>query len=210
MSVSKRPRTSRDGAQHTDIVEIDPRGHVVLQVGTQSSTLLRMSSSLLMRVSNVFQAMLEGKLVEATIKHDANDPLKLPDDDPHAMELMCNLLMYQIGDFKEIDPAQLPGLTVVCDKYQCLTSLRVWFEMRLSRFVFGIEGPAFKKEAETFLVEHDGLKYLDALAVAYLIDNAVYFEHISHEVLMRYTREDIEQEMHSGLAELMPDDFRSK
>ena len=210
MSASKRPRTDADEAEHKDVVEIDPRGDLVLQVGTESSLLLRMSSSVLMRVSNVFQAMLEGKFVEATIKHDANDPLMLPEDDPHAMELMCKLLMYQMSDPTELDPAQLPRLTVICDKYQCLTSLRVWFYMGINDFEFFIPDPAFKKGVKTSFIEHDGLKYIDALAIAYLIDDRLNFRSISHEVFMTYTRQNIEQEMHSGLAEIMPDDFRGK
>lgn len=212
MNVDKRMRKDADGAQHKDVVEIDPRGDLVLQVGTKPSRLLRISSNLLMRVSDVFQAMLEGKFVEASIKHDASNPLKLPDDDAHTMELMCNLLMHQIADARDINAIDLPDLAASCDKYQCLTSLRIWFQMRLSQFVLDTPGPTFrnKKGVKIGVCKQDGLEYLDALAIAYLIDDGPNFEALSHQVMMRYTHNTIMQDMHAALLDIMPTEFRSK
>ena len=168
-----------------------------------------MSGNLLMRVSDVFQAMLEGKFVEASIKHDASNPLKLPDDDPHAMEVMCKLLMYQIDDVKEIDAGELPSLTVICDKYQCLTSLRVWFQMRLSQYVLNIKCRD-KCKLQPWTTGQESLEYLDALAITHLIDDGPNFRKISYEVITQYTGDSIKNGMHKGLADIMPSNFQGE
>ena len=79
--------------------------------------------------------MLTGKFSEGSSGHDASNPLELPEDDPSAMWLMCMLLTHLISDVKKIEPTQLPELAVICDKYQCLISLRIAFQMRLNQYV---------------------------------------------------------------------------
>ena len=170
----KRSRTGAAASKHRNVVEINPKGDLVLEVGLSPSVLLRMSSGLLVQVSDVFKAMLEGKFSEGQTIYNANNPLPLPEDEPHAMTLMCKLLMHQIKDVKEIKPTELPALTVTCDKYSCLSPLRYSIQTRLPQYVLDIDN-TLQKGPLDYSAKQDDLHYLDALMIAYLIDDGANF-----------------------------------
>lgn len=192
-----------------DIVEVDPTGDTVLAVGKNPPVLMRMSSSVLIRVSKVFEVMLKGSFSEGQTQHTTENPLKLPDDNGHAVGMMCKLLMQQFTDIRDIKPRDLPGLTSVCDKYQCLNQLRIWIQMGLTQCLLD-DKTHLKASLNDKSVNIDAICILDALAIAYLIDDAAHFKQLSHRVMAQCSGNTVRNEMNKGLADIMPAFFRSE
>ena len=126
---SPAKRTRKQPPQHLsdDIIEIDPKGDLVVKVGTKNPMLMMLSSKHMTVISKVFQALLGHHFSEGQIQHDDQNPLLLPDDDPKAMSLMCKLAHHKIMQLSDIQANDLESLVVVCDKYDCVTAFKINF-----------------------------------------------------------------------------------
>jgi hypothetical protein len=90
------------------------------------------SSKILSNASPVFQAMLDGRFLEGVQLSDSKaspgqEPyrLLLPDDDFTAMLLLCRILHFKFKGIPEQPRSNLLlALAGVCDKYQCIQTLK--------------------------------------------------------------------------------------
>jgi hypothetical protein len=108
------------------VLEIDPDGDMVVSVGEEetSAKLMKVSSKILTLVSPVFKIMLSKDWLEGQKVHSEESPLRLPDDDPTATELMFKLYHYQIVKPADIPEKQLLPLVCTLEKYSALTPFR--------------------------------------------------------------------------------------
>ena len=109
-------------------------GDLILKVGDTEAKAVRLlvSSAILKQVSDVFVALLgpnfrEGQGTMRTEKEPQT--IELQDDDPIAMQDMCNLLHLKpdpaLHPPRKISPVRILKLVVVVDKYDCAEALRL-------------------------------------------------------------------------------------
>lgn len=102
--------------------------------------------------------------------------ITLPDDDPDAMCILCQILHLQNDPIPEVlldeSIMGLRKLAVVCDKYNCVSAVRfhtnVWID-KLESFLEGKVG-----NAELFNI----------VECAYILDHAALFERATMKILM--------------------------
>lgn len=102
------------------IVEVDAESDLVLVVGAEKQVRLKVNSYLLRKTSRVFKAMfrpnafLEGQnLTQSGLKEQA-----LPEDDPEAMEIICNVIHHNGSDIpQDLTPTTLLTVARHIDKY---------------------------------------------------------------------------------------------
>lgn len=122
----------------------DPKGDVVLLVGTEDQVFIRASSKILSMASPVIAAMLEPSFLEGGDPSDGVKVLyKLPsfqdyqlhlsEDDAEAFVWFCLVLHYQrkIDDY--ISLSLFEKLAWLCNKYDCAAALSPWSKIWLQR-----------------------------------------------------------------------------
>ena len=203
---TKRARKAGPEISPDDVIEIDPKGDLVLKVGSKQPKLMRVSSKHMTTVSKVFDALLSPRFREGQTHHDESNPLELPDDQAEAMELMCKLAHHKISKASTILASRLQALVVVCDKYDCLGPFAIHFNAVLSTWLqdFDSWGHWYVKSNDVYL----GLKLLDALCLSFLAGDAKSFERISQLVFKMMTGEQILTKISKCLVQIMPTDFR--
>ena len=100
---------------------------------------MRVASKHLTTVSKVFEALLGPHFQEGQTQHDASNPLELPDDHPEATELMCKLAHHKVTTILDIEARELPGLTVVCDRYDCTGYFEIHVKGVLEKWLEKVE-----------------------------------------------------------------------
>lgn len=138
MSSSRPTKRARKAGPETSpdvVIAIDPKGDLVLKVGSKQPKLMRVSSKYMTIVSKVFNALLSPRFREGQTHHDASNPLELPDDQAEAMELICKLAHHKISKASIILASRLQALVVVCDKYGCLSSFATHVNAVLSTWL---------------------------------------------------------------------------
>lgn len=153
-------------------VNIATDGDLILIINNDYE--LRVHSFILKTNSPVFQVMLGPRWLEgqslANISSTAPGTLKLPDDDPEAMKYLC-LMLHNCHNELMTAPshALLLDIAKAADKYRCISSTRLIFELWISRLA--------------------NLKYYEIeyshLATAYILEDAWTFEDFSRKVLMQ-------------------------
>lgn len=128
-------------------------------------------------ISNVFEALLGPHFREGHSQHTILNTLLLPEDDPESMELLCKLAHLPLTNVSDVKPNQLEGLVIVCDKSGCAKKLHMFFQAVLAKWLANHTRSA---------IEHDGLRVLDALSLAFLVKDAGAFN-VWHELLQRCT-----------------------
>lgn len=92
-------------------------------------TKIRLSAAFLSRMSPVFGNMLSGPFAEGQAKRSSAEPqeLKLPGDDPIAVQDMCRLLYHQVQSLTKsvLAADRLFRLVKVVDKYDLMDVLRL-------------------------------------------------------------------------------------
>ena len=119
----------------TQSIDADPDGDLLLKLGSGDEvTLIRVHSKVLSLVSPVFAAMLSPRFAEGQALEDSKamvdstTTIDLPDDDPTAMSLLCQILHYKEDAAQQAfhPPDILIGLVVICDKYNMSRALGPW------------------------------------------------------------------------------------
>ncbi|KAL9118396.1 MAG: hypothetical protein Q9187_005057, partial [Circinaria calcarea] len=172
-------------------VDIDPEGDVLLQL---KDIELRVSSKILTLSSKVWKAMFSLNFIEGSVPPLDNElrHIPLPEDDPEAMEALCNLLHHQSQSVStnRID-VFLERLAITADKYDCAPSLRYWSGHCLSQRI------GKKKPNQAQL-----------LSVTYLLNNAVGFRRLTRHMVYSLHQED-DEGMAYGISDyswsLLPD-----
>ena len=135
----KRSHDGEVGGSTKDVLELDPKGDLVLKIGIHPNRLIRVSTKHLTVTSPVFEALLSPNFREGQTIRDCSDPLLLPDDDPKDMETLLKILHHKHGQPSEIKPHDLVGLAVVGDKYDCMTALTSTFHLIITLWLETIE-----------------------------------------------------------------------
>ncbi|ETS86243.1 hypothetical protein PFICI_00071 [Pestalotiopsis fici W106-1] len=115
----------------TDIVSVDPKGDVILQVNASPQSTARsflVSSKVLCLASDYFVAMFNSRFAEGRrLQEEACPTITLEEDDPNAMHIILRLLHHQHHNIElQMDPELLASVAIHCDKYQCHQTLRPW------------------------------------------------------------------------------------
>jgi hypothetical protein len=113
------------------------RGEILLQPskdGKHVGTLL-VSSVVLSLASPVFEAMFSGRFLEGQDLSAASPKnIKLPEDDPYALRLLCLITHLQTARINDsITLSNLADLAMVCDKYQCTEAITDWSKLQIAR-----------------------------------------------------------------------------
>ncbi|KAF2002500.1 hypothetical protein P154DRAFT_139787 [Amniculicola lignicola CBS 123094] len=119
-------------SEREHVIGIDKRGDICLRPGehAESSPLIRVSSKILSQASPVFNAMLSGNWSETT----SSAPIRLPDDDPKLVELLCEVLHAQsINVFTDVGIVELADFAVLCDKYDCTDAASAWVQAQVQQ-----------------------------------------------------------------------------
>ena len=177
-----------DGVPGPSTITVDPRGDVVLVAG---STCLRASSHVLRLASPVFGAMLEpGRFLEGQSNRDSDNPatVKLEDDDPEALAMLCDMLHFKTVQFTS--PIELlVAFTNLCDKYQCAPSVKCHIACWLSVLEYG----SLAKSEQ-----------LQILWVSFAFGLPAEFEKISGILSTRLDEDEVETvQMHERLPDLI-------
>jgi hypothetical protein len=153
-------------------VKIDPNGDVLLEIPLeQGKTRLLVSSHCLGLASPVFSTMFNSRMKEGINNRPPSltpYPLPLPEDDPEAMTLLCNIIHHRVVDIPR-NPSLtcLKKLAVLCNKYDCLSICSAWGELWLAARM----EPSLANE------------FNELLCVAYILDIPEAFSRISWKIL---------------------------
>ena len=185
-----------EGDSTQDIVDIDPRGDVIVTVGPTKKK-LRVSSSALSFASSVLRAMLNSKFLEGTITNGMRE-ISLPDDDAEAFTILCNIAHLRAKSVESSSFSLFERLSVLCDKYDATEAALPWSTVYFLQH--------FKKSE--LRTKMDGLKMLH---VAYAFNNAVAFAMVSKAILGKCSRSKLLKiDGSSGGFEILPAGFLGK
>ena len=146
----------------------------------------RVSSSAMKLASPVWRAMLsvQNGFKESTHAED----VVFPDDDCHSifvLLLACHLRFQDIPD--KLEFAQLVALSVVCDKYDCISLIRPWLSTWMSPWKHRVAQPGF--EAWAF--------------IAWVVGDEDTFKRATDHIVLTCTNRlpaSVEQELPPGVA----------
>ena len=152
------------------VTRVDPRGDVVFEVGDNDLRAhLLVSSKVLGLASPVFMAMFKRGFQEGeNLFSGSLRPVHLPDDDPEAVTILCNILHLRHRLIPRVVTLEtLTNMVVICDKYDCKDAVTSWSIIWLQSWVSSA-GP-------------DVLERL--LFIAYGLDIPDVFTKVSHSLL---------------------------
>lgn len=133
--------------------------------------------------------MLGPSFKEGQTKHDATDPLKLPEDDPTAVLNLFHILHYHRDRVEKKRPGWLQDLAMTCNKYDCADILQDYFHVKILELSSSEPNPT--------------LSAPDAFIIALITHNTVLFWQMSNKVI-RMTKKEFESSCRVGLLELLP------
>jgi hypothetical protein len=110
-------------------MKADGDGDVLFELGgSELKTFILVSSKVLTLTSPVFAAMFRNRFQEGTnLSSGCLHPIPLPDDDPAAFTLLCNILHHRSSEIPlAIDFDSLANLAILCDKYDCAGAVTCW------------------------------------------------------------------------------------
>ena len=124
-------------AVNPDIIEIDSEGDVELKLASregdqEKATNLIVASKILTLSSPVFDKMLNSTFKEGVAKKSEDKAtICLPEDDPEAMTIVCQILHHKNHLVPgHLDTTLLEKIAVLCNKYDCTIALtahsKVW------------------------------------------------------------------------------------
>jgi hypothetical protein len=175
---------------------IDPRGDVTLHCTKegQAEVRLRVSSKVLSVASPVFTACMR-PYIRGTPTRGRSYSVPLPDDDPEAMYILCNVLHFQHQRVPRTpDIPLLQELAILCDKYTCVRCVGLWPREWLSGWLRSTEVPS---ELEKLL------------AVGYTLNEPEAFAYLSLQIV-RHSPTAIERTvMSDSLFEIIPEEVWS-
>ena len=120
------PKRKADSSRQN--IMVDEEGDVILVLETAD---IKISSSVLAKISPVFRAMFGPGFYEGTqLSTSSPGSVTLPDDDTESMIAICKVAYLQhAAKFELLEPKFLFEITKVADKYECLST--IYLPMRL-------------------------------------------------------------------------------
>jgi hypothetical protein len=126
------------------LITIDADGDVILElVDKDGDVRLLVSPKVLRLVSPVFATMFKSRFKEgldnARLSPEEPIVISLPEDDAEALTILCNVVHYLMEDVPRcLDPATLEKITILCDKYDCVSAVThssiVWLDAGLTHY----------------------------------------------------------------------------
>lgn len=159
---------------NNDPAVVDPSGDVIFLVG-KDAIKLRVSSHVLSPASPVFKAMFgphfqEGQKIKASSETAVT--IYLPDDDPTAVALACQILHHRIDNTLENPNLELLAkIATFADKYDCARSLRPSTHRWIQKLQSGTKPAA---------------GYMDLLVVSFLLDDPDLFQKLTSSMVLEY------------------------
>ena len=206
-SEAERPAKKQKIEHNLSVTEIDENtpGDLVLKVGKDDDAMiLRVHTSILKLASPVFRKMLSGEWKEGSNYYNASNPLPLPEDDPLAFHMLCKILHHQVDGRVAFSVAELRGLSIVADKYDCCGVLQPWIWSRLALF---IDSTVKSKGAKGVKGPAKDLSIHDALCISYLLGDSTLFWKASQHVITCFDTVKLSERIHPELQDLMPAGF---
>ncbi|MCJ1382309.1 hypothetical protein MMC17_005422 [Xylographa soralifera] len=162
---------------NSPVVEIDPKGDVVLELNcSDATTRLLVSSKILAMVSPVFAAMFNSQFKEGlhNTKPGLYPAVPLPEDDAIAFEVICNVVHYR-HKHVPLDPPlkQLVNIAIIADKYEIREPLYAYSVLWLRS---GMKNHTGKN--------HIAADWNKLLFAAYVLDTPDEFTSISWEIML--------------------------
>lgn len=114
---------------------------LVLKDDEANESKIRVSSTILSYASSTFATMLGPRFMEGQGHRTGDWPIAipLPEDDYHAVRSLCEILHFKQPSWTDSDCTVacdcIFQLSVVVDKYQCASSIRLTSQALLSRFL---------------------------------------------------------------------------
>ena len=166
-------------AEAQELVIIHAQGDLDLVVGHKT---LRVWTVILRFASKVFAAMLSPTYAEGQQEFSAVCPgvIPLPEDDPLAMQTICEILHIQFGENTRLSPSEMLNVCAAADKYDCMASVKPTLLIHLPPYL------------KMVLYEED---LLNLVAAMYLMNDARQFRTWSGWLLENY-----EERYHGHLA----------
>ena len=177
---------------------VDPSGDVILVVGsTPHSKNVQVSSHVLSLASTVFKAMFsphfqEGQRIMAS--SGTSVTISLPDDDPEAACLACEILHHKTDNTMENPNVELLAkLATFAEKYHCARSLRPSTHCWIQKLQSGTKPAGYK----------------DFLVVSYLFDDPHLFHKLTRDMALDHSGSFLQLLSEHG-QEILPATFASK
>jgi hypothetical protein len=151
------------------VIQIDPRGDVVIEVGENDLRAhLLVSSKVLSVVSPVFTAMFNRGFQEGeNLFAKSFQPVHFSDD-PEAMTILCNILHHKNREIPRLLTLQtLSSIAVLCDKFDCTEVVTPWSTLWLQTWVDSANEESVEK----------------LLFITYALDIPDMFTKVSHSLL---------------------------
>ncbi|KAF2811893.1 uncharacterized protein BDZ99DRAFT_282566 [Mytilinidion resinicola] len=124
------PKETDDNPPETIEVVLDKRGDVIFELGGigQPLTRLRVSSKVLTLASPVFDAMFNHGFAEGQNLSSASPRVVfLREDHSESMTILCQICHIRNQDVpKTLTVDLLAELTILCDKYDCVSAIQPW------------------------------------------------------------------------------------
>jgi hypothetical protein len=159
------------------ILDIDPDGDLVVSVGGEkNANLMRVSSEVLTLVSPVLKIMLGKDWLQGQKVHLEQSPLRLPEDDPTAMELVFKLCHYKFLSCASIPEEQLLPMVCSLEKYSALAPFRLQ--------VLDKAGNWQRKNVAVQHTPESRRPCLRGLVMAYMFNDTAVFQILSQKLLL--------------------------
>ncbi|MCJ1432888.1 hypothetical protein MMC27_002246 [Xylographa pallens] len=157
------------------IIEIDPRGDVILELTWPDGKIgLLVSSKAMSLASTVFDTLFNSSFNEGLQRQTASKKLiiPLPQDDAEAFTIVCQVVHHRADEVSQDLTADcLVDIAIICDKYECVKAISpasaTWFQ--------ALDPISF--------VASENHKLLHA---AYVLDAPHAFSRISWEILLNH------------------------
>ena len=165
---------------------------------------IRASSKVLRLASRVFDKMLgphfaEGQslLGEGSPEKSATSPTEvtLPDDDPEAMVLFCDIIHFKRHATPDISLPLLKRMASLSDKYDSSLALSSESDVWLSNFTCSKEGESC---------------FLIMLWISYAMGNHRAFSRISREMIREYSHDELARQKHDNRYTSLPETIVGK
>uniref|UniRef100_A0A093XN32 BTB domain-containing protein n=1 Tax=Talaromyces marneffei PM1 TaxID=1077442 RepID=A0A093XN32_TALMA len=178
-----RPLQGKLPMDHLLVFQQD--GDVLIKIENYS---LRVSRQKLSSISAVFSATLNGRFREGkktTLGDQLVHQVSLPEDDIDLVLLLCKILYNRQDLIEEVPHGRcLLELTVLCDKYQCVQSLKTELTQCIVHSLY-------------FYSKYDTKNLCSLLLASYIIDCNEEFQTIS-EMILNIFRKNAWQEQERG------------
>lgn len=165
--------------------------------------IIQVSEAHLSHASSVFKALLSDKFKEGQATRTLGDwYIQLPDDNPEAVLLLCNILHLNTTKIKVSETTELCELAIVVDKYHCSEKVFDYGSKWLQEW-----SPQGETDTWNGMIEWEGRgTNLHLLCLAYAFNNHEFFYLATNRILFSTSGESLEEQGKSAksIMQLLP------